>query len=321
MREITLIGYGNQGRAWAANLRDSGWKVSVSGRPDGKGSAKAKADGFEVVDAESLRTVKGPVAILLPDEAIRGFFAQYLKGGEGRQFLFAHGFAVTFTRPEFSPSDDVLLVAPKGIGQKLRENFQNGGGVMGAIAIDHDASGLAHELTHAVARDLGLYRVGVVDTTFAGETKCDLLSEQVVLCGAVPRLVTDATEFLVAQGIPRELATYECLNELKLIVDMMVEHGVEGMKKKISTAARYGGEVAAEVVLPKAQLAASMQSLWDKIEDGSFARSLQDYVSKKSDPVPGSEIQKPYSSSTSASSAQPEVSKNSSRGSCAVRDT
>jgi len=321
MREITLIGYGNQGRAWAANLRDSGWKVSVSGRPNGQGSAKARADGFDVVDASTLKAVRGPVALLLPDEAILGFYNDFLRGGEHRQFLFAHGFAVTFTRPDFSPTDDVLLVAPKGIGQKLRENFVAGGGVMGALAIDQDSSGLAHELSHEVSRDLGLTRVGVVDTTFAGETKCDLLSEQVVLCGAVPRLVTDATEFLVAQGIPRELASYECLNELKLIVDMMVEHGVEGMKKMISTAARYGGEMAAEVVLPKAQLAESMQVLWDKIEDGSFAKSLKDHVGTKNDSVSGSEIQIPYSSSTSASSAQPEVVKNSSRGSCSVRDT
>ncbi len=316
MREITLIGYGNQGRAWAANLRDSGWKVAVSGRPGGNGVARAKADGFAVVEAEALREVRGPVALLLPDEAIRGFFNQYFRGGDHRQFLFAHGFAVTFTRPEFSPTDDVLLVAPKGIGQKLRENFVAGGGVMGALAIDQDASGLAHELSHAVSRDLGLTRVGVVDTTFADETKCDLLSEQVVLCGAVPRLVTETTEFLVNQGIPRELASYECLNELKLIVDMMVEHGVEGMKKKISTAARFGGEVASEVILPKIDLELRTQALWDDIEDGTFARALAEHVAKK--PA--------LSSDTDSNSAKPgtpkaPLFKNSERGSCAVRDT
>lgn len=284
MREITLIGYGNQGRAWAANLRDSGWNVRISGRSTekgGKGTAKAKADGFTIVDADRLLDVKGPIALLLPDEQIAPFYAQYLAGGEQRQFLFAHGFAVTFTRPAFSASDDVILVAPKGIGQKLRENFVNGGGVMGALAVDQDASGTAKRLANEIAEGLGLTRVGVVETTFANETKCDLLSEQVILCGAAPRLVKDTTEFLVRQGIPRELAAYECLNELKLIVDMMVEHGVDGMLARVSTAARFGGEVAAETVLPKIELELRTQALWDNIEDGSFARALAEHVAEK----------------------------------------
>ena len=290
MREITLIGYGNQGRAWAANLRDSGWKVSVSGREasaGGKGMERAKADGFTIVDAKDLRAVKGPVALLLPDEAIAPFFAEYLEDGDergnnpARSFLFAHGFAVTFTCPRFSKTDDVILVAPKGIGQKLRENFQAGGGVMGALAVAHDASGKAWALANEVAEGLGLTRVGVVKTTFSAETKCDLLSEQVVLCGAVPRLVTETTEFLVRQGIPRELASYECLNELKLIVDMMVEHGVDGMMKKISTAARFGGQEAAETILPKLELEIRTQALWDNIEDGTFARALQQHLQAK----------------------------------------
>lgn len=284
MREITLIGYGNQGRAWAANLRDSGWKVSVSGRSaenGGKGVARAKADGFTTVDAKDLRSVKGPVALLLPDEQIAPFFAQHLKGGSERQFLFAHGFAVTFTRPEFSATDDVILVAPKGIGQKLRENFQNGGGVMGALAVSQDASGNAKQLANAIAEGLGLTRVGVVHTSFADETKCDLLSEQVILCGAAPRLVKETTEFLVRQGIPRELAAYECLNELKLIVDMMVEHGVDGMLARVSTAARFGGEVAADAILPKLELELRTQALWDNIEDGSFAQALKEHIAEK----------------------------------------
>lgn len=317
MREITLIGYGNQGKAWAANLRDSGWAVTISGRPEGKGMERAKADGFATIGAHDLRKLRGPIALLLPDESIRAFFNEHLRGGEGRQFLFAHGFAVTFTRPDFSASDDVILVAPKGIGQKMRENFVAGGGVMGALAIDQDSSGLAHELSHALARDLGLSRVGVVDTTFAGETKCDLLSEQVILCGAAPRLVKETTEFLIRQGIDPELAAYECLNELKLIVDMMVEHGVDGMMAKVSTAARFGGQQAAEVILPKAELAERTQLLWDRIEDGSFAKSLQDHLSGKTVSPQGA------SAKSSEGSVPPRVltePKLPSRGSCAVRD-
>jgi len=143
MMEITIVGYGNQGKAWAANLRDSGWRVRVSGRPGGKGSERAAADGFPTISPAELRSVKGLVALLQPDESIRSFFAEYLAGGSGRQFLFAHGFAVTFTRPAFSADDDVILVAPKGIGTKLRENYQAGGGVMGALGVEQDASGTA----------------------------------------------------------------------------------------------------------------------------------------------------------------------------------
>jgi len=282
MREITLVGYGNQGRAWAANLRDSGWKVSVSGRLHGNGIARAKVDGFATVDAASLRSLRGPIALLLPDEIIRRFFEEYLSGGSGRQFLFANGFAVPCTRPEFSESDDVILVAPKGIGQKLRENFVAGSGVMGAIAVHQDASGAAEKLAKEVAEGLGLTRVGVIETSFAGETKCDLLSEQVILCGAAPRLVKETTEFLVSQGIDRRLAAYECLNELKLIVDMMVEHGVDGMFERVSTAARFGGQQAAEVILPKAELFSRTSRLWNAIEDGTFAKSLQSHLEEKS---------------------------------------
>jgi ketol-acid reductoisomerase len=235
-------------------------------------------DGFTTLDAASLRSRKGPIALLLPDERILPFFQEYLEGGDGRQFLFAQGVAVTFTRPAFSPSDDAVLVAPKGIGQKLRENFLAGSGVLGALGVDQDASGQAWALARSVAEGLGLTRVGVVETTFAGETKCDLLSEQVILCGAAPRLVKETTDFLVQRGIDPRLASYECLNELKLIVDMMVEHGVDGMMARVSTAARLGGEQAAEVVLPKAELRARTEKLWSRIESGAFARALRDHL-------------------------------------------
>jgi ketol-acid reductoisomerase len=284
MREITLVGYGNQGKAWAANLRDSGWQVTVSGRAEGRGIRAAAADGFATVAASKLRSRMGPIALLTPDESIRPFFDEFLKGGEGRQFLFAHGFAATFTRPEFSPSDDSVLVAPKGIGQKLRENFVNGGGVLGAIGVDQDASGKAWDLARSVAEGLGLTRVGVVETTSAMEAKCDLLSEQVILCGAAPRLVKETTDFLIRAGIDPRLAAYECLNELKLIVDMMVEHGVDGMMNRVSTAARFGGQQAAEVILPRLELEVRTQGLWDRIEDGSFAKSLQAHIAGRAAP-------------------------------------
>ncbi len=287
MLEITLVGYGNQGKAWAANLRDSGWKVQISGRREGKGIAQAKKDGFSTVFPEELRALQGPIALLLPDEAIPGFFAAYLSGGSGRQFLFAHGFAVTFGGLPASASDDLILVAPKGIGQKLRENFLAGSGVMGVLDVRQNGTGKAWDLANFVAEGLGLTRVGVLKSTFEQETKTDLLSEQVILCGSVPRLVKDTVQFLVSKGIDERLATYECLNELKLIVDMMVEHGVDGMLKRVSSVAYAGGARAADVILPKAELQARTEKLWQAIEDGSFADSL---LRKKERNLPINEV-------------------------------
>ncbi len=281
MRQITLAGYGNQGRAWAANLRDSGWKVTISGRVGGQGSLRAAQDGFAVIPAEELRSCSGLIALLMPDEAIAGFFAAYLAGGEKRQFVFAHGFAVTFGKLPISPSDDLILVAPKGIGQKLRENYVAGGGVMGVLGVDRDASGQAWASARALASGLGLDRVGILESSFAEETKADLLSEQVILCGAAPRLVKDTVAFLVEKGIDPRLAEYECLNELKLIVDMMVEHGVDGMMRKVSTVARYGGEHAASVVLPAAELRSRTEKLWGEIESGAFAQALREHLARK----------------------------------------
>lgn len=280
-RQITLVGYGNQGRAWAANLRDSGWNVVVSGRLEGKGIAQAKLDGFDVVSAEELRSISGPIALLTPDEAIPSFFHRYLEGGSGRQFLFAHGFAVTFGKLPVSASDDLVLVAPKGIGQKLRETYVAGSGVMGVLGVEQDGSGKAWEIAKDVADGLGLSRVGLIRSTFGEEAKTDLLSEQVILCGAVPKLVTQTIDFLVGKGINKELATYECLNELKLITDMMVEHGVEGMLKKVSSAAHYGGQQAAEVILPTAELEVRTEALWREIENGGFAERLSAHIAKR----------------------------------------
>lgn len=279
--EITLVGYGNQGRAWAANLRDSGWKVRVSGRADGQGMQLAQKDGFAVLPPEKLGEATGPIAILLPDESVAGFYGRYLAGGKGRQFLFAHGFAVTFGKVPFGSGDDVILVGVKGIGTKLRENYLAGSGVMGVLDVRQNASGQAWDLADQVAEGLGLKRIGTLKSTFEQETKTDLLSEQVILCGAVPRLVEDTIEFLVEKGIDRRLATYECLNELKLIVDMMVEHGVDGMMKRVSSAAYFGGKEAAEVVLPKAELRQRTEKLWRAIEDGSFAARLAQQAEQK----------------------------------------
>lgn len=278
MRQITLVGYGNQGKAWAANLRDSGWEPRISGRLEGRGRELAQKDGFSWISPVELRHVEGPIALLMPDEKIPGFFATYLEGGKNRHFLFAHGFSVLFHKLPVSLSDDLILVAPKGIGQKLRENFQAGGGVMGVLGVEQDGSGRAWECADEVAEALGLKRVGIIKSSFSAEARADLLSEQVVLCGAVPKLVKDTIQFLVSKGIDRELATYECLNELKLITDMMVEHGVDGMMKRVSSAAHYGGIMAAEKIVPTQELRERTEKLWENIENGQFARDLENHL-------------------------------------------
>lgn len=279
MTEVTLIGYGNQGRAWALNLRDSGWNVSISGRAEssgGHGMQRARKDGFNVLPPEELAGSSGLIALLLPDESIPSFYQQYLASSKlARGFLFAHGFSVVHGGMKFLPQDDVILVAPKGIGVKLRENFVAGSGVMGVLGVKQNASGKAWESARAVARGLGCERVGLLESSFEEETAADLLSEQVILCGAVPRLVDESVRFLVSKGIDPKLATYECLHELKLIVDMMVAKGMAGMYRDVSTTAKFGGLRAAERLIPRAELQSKMQALWDDIESGDFASELK----------------------------------------------
>ena len=149
---------------------------------------------------------------------------------------------------------------------------------MGVLGVEQDGSGRAWECADEVAEALGLKRVGIIKSSFSAEARADLLSEQVVLCGAVPKLVKDTIQFLVSKGIDRELATYECLNELKLITDMMVEHGVDGMMKRVSSAAHYGGIMAAEKIVPTQELRERTEKLWENIENGQFARDLENHL-------------------------------------------
>lgn len=275
-RELLIVGYGIQGRAWAHNLRDSGWKITVSGRPDGKGIAAAAAEGFATVAATELESRSEAVALLLPDLSIKNFLQRYFAGARSaRSFLFAHGFGVAFCELPFLPSDDVVLVAPKGSGVKLRETYMQGSGLMGVLGVQQDASGHAWDLARAVAEALGCGRIGLVESTFLIETESDLLSEQALLCGGVPRLLEATLRLMVAKGVPLELARYECVNELKLIADMMVDLGVEGMFRNISPTARYGGMRAANKIFPAGELEQKLETLFADIHSGKFAAELQ----------------------------------------------
>ena len=263
------------------NLRDSGWDVYVSGRPaseGGKGMALASSDGFPTLAfAEIVEKSSSPIAMLLPDHEIPSIFKELFAQAKRppRAFVFAHGFSVTYGKLPFSPGDDVVLVAPKGIGVRLRELYQAGSGVMGVLGVEQDGSGEAWNLAESIGAGLGCARVGLVKSSFAEETNADLLSEQVILCGMLPRLVALCVEFLVKKGVNPKVATYECLNETGLITDMMIRKGIAGMYRDVSPTARFGGLRAADRILPGAGLDEKLEELWSEITSGKFAEEFR----------------------------------------------
>jgi len=280
-KEMLVIGYGNQGSVWAKNLRDSGWQVKVSGRSSadgGKGIQQAARDGFKTVEPTELYLCEDQnIAILLPDEQTEDFAEKYLntqKRKKKNTFYFAHAFAITFKKFSYLAEDDIVLVAPKGWGAKLRENFKKGGGLFGVLAVEEDKSQKAWSKAMAVAEGLGLCRVGTVNATFDQETHADLLSEQAVLCGPVPFLVDKCFRFLLSKGIPAEMALQECVRELQIVVDLINERGLEQTLKGASLAARYGGLKAATFLINEKELNNNLEQLWQNITDGSFAKDL-----------------------------------------------
>ncbi len=293
MSEITLLGYGNQGKAWAKNLRDSGWIVKVSGRPESEGGTsqrEAASDGFATIDFHALRSDTSPLACLVPDECIPEIYAAILGPGVDRAprpFLFAHGFSVVYGGMEFHDGDDVILCAPKGVGVMLRRLYTEGSGVMAVLGVEQDASGNAWDTALAVGKGLGCDRVGIIDSSFAEETNADLLSEQAILCGGLPRILDRSVKFLVRKGVHPKLATFECLNEMKLIVDMMVERGVYGMFRDVSNTAKFGGLRAADYLLPDLETDARLEGLWQDIVDGKFAK---EFFEEKDNGFPRSQL-------------------------------
>ena len=286
MSEIILLGYGNQGRAWALNLRDSGWKVTIAGRgpaEGGKGIAKARSDGFPTLGLAEIGALSSvPLAVLLPDHEIPAVLAKYFADPKRapRAFLFAHGFSVTYGGASFREGDDVVLVAPKGIGVRLRELYLQGSGVMGVLGVEQDGSGQAWSLAESVGGALGCGRVGMIKSSFREETNADLLSEQAILCGILPRLVAYTADFLARKGIDPRIANYECLQETNLIADMMARKGVLGMYADVSPTARFGGLRAAERLLPDDQLEIGLEALWQDIVNGKFAHEFEKEVAE-----------------------------------------
>jgi ketol-acid reductoisomerase len=272
-KTVAILGYGSQGHAHALNLKDSGVEVVVGLREDSSSVDKAKGDGVRVLPIADAASEGEVVMILLPDEKQAEVYEAEIRDGiaPGNLLMFAHGFTIHFEQIDPGPEVDVGMVAPKGPGHLVRRQFVEGNGVPGLMAIDRDATGDARELVLAYARGIGCTRAGVIETTFKDETETDLFGEQAVLCGGVSELVRAGYETLVEAGYDPRLAYFECLHELKLIVDLMYEKGITGMRYSISNTAEYG-DLTRGTRIVDAQTRASMKEILNEIQSGDFAR-------------------------------------------------
>jgi len=271
-RKVAVIGYGSQGHAHALNLADSGVDVRVGLRESSASRAKAEAAGLRVLSVADATAEADLVMILLPDtEQKRVYEAEIAPNlSDGDALFFAHGFNIRFGRIDPTAGIDVAMVAPKGPGHLVRRTYTEGSGVPALIAVHADASGKARELALSYAAAIGAARAGVLDTTFTEETETDLFGEQVVLCGGVTALVQAGFETLVEAGYQPESAYFECLHELKLIVDLMYENGIGGMRFSISDTAEYGDLTRGPRIVNET-VKAEMRKILGEIRDGSFA--------------------------------------------------
>jgi len=269
---VAVLGYGSQGRAHALNLRDSGFNVVVGLRPGGKSWAKAEQDGLQVKEPAEAVKDADLVCMLVPDLAQKALFeavAANLKPGAA--VSFAHGFNIHFGQIKPVKGVDFILVAPKGPGDLVRRQYQEGRGVPCLIAVAQDATGSARDRALAYAHGIGGTRGGVLETTFAEETETDLFGEQAVLCGGATELVLKGFETLVEAGYQPEVAYFECLHELKLIVDLLHEGGLKKMHEFISETAKYGDLTRGPRVVDD-HVKAQMKQVLTEVQDGTFAR-------------------------------------------------
>lgn len=278
-RKIVVMGYGNQGRPQALNLRDSGLDVIVAARRNGRGWDRALSDGFTVENIEEGACSADILLFLLPDEIQGRIFSEKVAGNlrPGSAVCFAHGFAVAFGQIT-SKERDMILVAPKGQGGRLRSAYLEGSGLPCLIGVENDLSGEAFGKALAVAWGLGCLRVGGFRTSFMEEAVSDIFGEQAVLCGGVPALVKRSFEVLVRNGFSPEVAYFECLQELKIIVDLFTDHGFSRMREMISSTAAYGGLMYGEGVITE-ETDRALEELFERIRSGEFAR---DWMKKSS---------------------------------------
>jgi ketol-acid reductoisomerase len=272
-KKIAILGYGSQGHAHALNLRDSGYDVVVGLRPDSASRAKAEAAGLEVLDTADAASHGDIVMILLPDEKQGEIWSAEIAAGiaEGNLLLFGHGFSIHYGEIDPPAGVDVGMIAPKGPGHLVRRQYEEGKGVPCLMAIHQDDTGNARELILAYASGIGGGRAGIIETTFKDETETDLFGEQSVLCGGATELVRAGYETLVEAGYDPRLAYFETLHELKLIVDLMYEKGIQGMRYSISNTAEYGDMTRGPKVIGPEVREAMKQVLAD-IQSGDFAK-------------------------------------------------
>ena len=273
-KTIAIIGYGSQGHAQAQNLRDSGLNVIIGLRP-GKSWDQAAEDGFEVFTVDEAARHADVVQILMPDEVQAKVYREQIAPNlkKGGALMFSHGFNIHFGQIVPSEDIDVLMIAPKSPGHLVRRTYVEGFGVPGLIAVHQDATGNAHAIGLAYAKGIGCTRAGVIETTFREETETDLFGEQVVLCGGVSHLVKAGFETLVEAGYQPEVAYFECLHELKLIVDLMYEGGLSRMRHSISDTAEYGDYVSGPRIVND-EVKKEMRRILEDIQCGKFARDF-----------------------------------------------
>jgi len=273
-KTVCVVGYGSQGHAHAKNLRDSGVKVIIGLYEGSKSAVRAKADGFDVYNTEDAVKLADIVMILVNDEKQAALYkksiAPYLRSG--MTICFAHGFNIHFKQIVVPADINVIMIAPKGPGHTVRSQYEKGQGVPCLVAVEQNATGNAHELALAYALGIGGARAGVLDTTFREETETDLFGEQAVLCGGVTALMQAGFETLVEAGYKPENAYFECIHEMKLIVDLIFEKGFAGMRYSISDTAEYGDYVTGPRIITE-ETKKEMKKVLTEIQNGTFARN------------------------------------------------
>lgn len=272
-KTVSVIGYGSQGRAQSRNLKDSGINVLVGLREGGRSWDLAKSEGMNVVTIEEAAKAGDVIQILVPDQIQQEIYEQSIKKHlkEGKALGFSHGFNIHYHQIVPPEGVDVFMVAPKGPGPLVRRMYEEGKGVPSLIAVYRDYSGKAKDIALSYAKAIGSLRAGVIETTFKEETETDLFGEQAVLCGGVNELIKYGFEVLVEAGYQPEIAYFECLNELKLIVDLIYEGGIINMWRGVSDTAKYGGLTVGPKIITK-DVKELMKKALERVQNGEFAR-------------------------------------------------
>ena len=272
-RKIAIIGYGGQGHAHALNLKDSGQDVIIGLYKGGKTWARAEKDGLKVAPVADAAKMGDVVMILLPDQTQRSVFEESIRGGltKGKMLMFAHGFNIHFNQVVPPPDVDVTMIAPKAPGHVMRDLFTQGPGVPALVAVQQDVTGKAKEMALAYGRGVGCTRAGVIETTFKEETETDLFGEQAALCGGISHLIKASFETLVEAGYQPEVAYFECMHEMKLIVDLFYQGGLAYMRYSVSDTAEYGDYTRGPRIVSD-ETKVEMKKILGEIQSGQFAR-------------------------------------------------